>query len=83
MLELTSATSKFPNGPLTNDQVALVFSLFNIGGLVGSLTYLWIIERIGRKTAILFLAAPHIVLSSKSQSKLIIDIIFSALHEKI
>lgn len=57
-LELQSPNSKLQ---LTYDEITLVMSLICAGGLMGNVTYLWALEKFGRKKPILFLSAPTIV----------------------
>lgn len=61
VLELQSPTTKFPGGPLTNNQVGLVFSLISVGGLIGNIISLWVVEKYGRKSTLISIAFPHFV----------------------
>lgn len=60
-LVLQSNETRLPSGPLTSDEAVFVASIFAIGGLAGNVSYLWIVERFGRKVPLLLLAIPQIV----------------------
>lgn len=47
-----------PSGPITYDEASFVVSIVCIGGLLGNASYLWVVERFGRKKPILLLALP-------------------------
>lgn len=60
-LVLQSNETKLPSGPLTVEEAVIVASVFAIGGLAGNMSYLWIVERFGRKLPLLLLAIPQMV----------------------
>lgn len=47
--------------PISEDQISLIASLYNVGEIIGFLTYPLTIDRFGRKYTILFYAAPQIL----------------------
>lgn len=53
--------ANYPNLPITEDQFGLVVSVVCVGGFIGNLIYLFLIDVIGRKNSILLLALPSIV----------------------
>lgn len=57
-LEFQSPNSKLQ---LTYDEITLVMSLICAGGLMGTVVYLWALEKFGRKKPILFLSVPTVV----------------------
>lgn len=60
-LVLQTNETRLPSGPLTADEASMVASIFAIGGLVGNMSFLWIVERFGRKMPLLLLAIPQMV----------------------
>ncbi|XP_062551192.1 facilitated trehalose transporter Tret1-like [Armigeres subalbatus] len=61
---LQSAHSPFPGDPITVEQVSWVGSCFSIGGMSGTLLYALIHTYFGKKTGLLMLAIPHLILWS-------------------
>lgn len=60
-LELQSPDTTLADGPMTPGEAALFMSIICVGGLIGNIMYLWILEKFGRKKPILFLSVPMIV----------------------
>lgn len=79
-LELQSPNSKLQ---LTYDEISLVMSLICAGGLIGNLTYLWALEKFGRKKPILFLSVPTVVSTKKINKQQIEQIHFFTLTAKL
>lgn len=53
--------SAFPGGPLSNSQIGLMFSMPNIGGLIGNVICMWTVEKYGRKKTMIFTTFPNFV----------------------
>ncbi|XP_065084152.1 facilitated trehalose transporter Tret1-like isoform X2 [Ochlerotatus camptorhynchus] len=59
---LQSTDTPFPAGPITVEQVSWVGSAFSIGGMSGTILYALIHTYFGKKTGLLMLAFPHLIL---------------------
>ncbi|KXJ82001.1 hypothetical protein RP20_CCG016267 [Aedes albopictus] len=59
---LQSADTPLPGGPITVEQVSWVGSFFSIGGMSGTILYALIHTYFGKKTGLLMLAIPHLIL---------------------
>lgn len=59
---LQSSDTPFPAGPITVEQVSWVGSAFSIGGMSGTILYALIHTFFGKKTGLLMLAFPHLIL---------------------
>lgn len=53
---------------LEKEEVGLVVSVVCVGGFIGNLMYLFLIDIFGRKNSILFLALPSIVIHHHEKS---------------
>lgn len=61
VLELQSVTTIFQGGPLTDGQIGQLFTLLMAGALFGNIVSLWIVEKYGRKLAIISTVLPQLV----------------------
>lgn len=60
---LTSPQSPLKSGPLTMAEGSMVVSLLCMGGLLGTILAVMAVDRYGRKTSLIFLAIPQIVIN--------------------
>ncbi|GAB0098154.1 hypothetical protein DMENIID0001_138610 [Sergentomyia squamirostris] len=57
---LLSEDTPLPMGPITKRQASLISALLYICGLVGSLAFGWLADRVGRKWALFLGTLPHV-----------------------
>lgn len=60
-LVLQTPASRLDNGALLPEEASLLISLTCVGGLLGNMSFLWVVEKFGRKIPLLALAIPQIV----------------------
>ncbi|GAB0090525.1 hypothetical protein DMENIID0001_052610 [Sergentomyia squamirostris] len=58
---LMSDDTPLPSGPLTKKEASLISALLYMAGMVGSLSFGWLADRIGRKWALFSGTCPHII----------------------
>lgn len=58
---LMSEDTPLPSGPLTKKEASLISALLYMAGMLGSLSFGWLADRIGRKWALFSGTCPHII----------------------
>lgn len=57
---LKSNNTPLVDGPLTTDQISWIGSINSIGGIIGTISFGYIVSEMGSKRAIIFLTLPEI-----------------------
>lgn len=73
-MSLKLPETKLASGPLTVEEASLMVSFICVGGLLGNISFLWIVANFGRKKPLHYLAIVQIVSQLSADDQNTIDL---------